>query len=65
MRGGRSFERPTNRRREQGDGPTSFGRRLAGRRGVSDPRIRSTVIARISGSLPEAAAIQKVKKQRR
>jgi hypothetical protein len=34
--GGRSFERSTDRRREQGDGPLSLDRRLAGRRGVSD-----------------------------
>src|ERR1700729_944466 len=36
IRGGRSFERLTDRRREQGDGPLSFDRRLARRRGVSD-----------------------------
>ena len=34
--GGRGFERLTDRRREQGDGPLSLDRRLAGRRGVSD-----------------------------
>src|SRR3984957_12443496 len=36
IRGGRSFERLTDRRRERGDGPLSFDRRLAGPRGVSD-----------------------------
>ena len=36
IRGGRSVERLTDRRRERGDGPLSFDRRLAGRRGVSD-----------------------------
>jgi len=40
MRGGRSVERLTDRRRERGDGPLSLGRRLARRRGVSDPQAR-------------------------
>ena len=36
IRGGRSVERLTDRRRERGDGPLSFDRRLAQRRGVGD-----------------------------
>ena len=46
MSGGRGVERSADRRRERGDGPLSLGRRLARRRGVSDPQARWRAIKR-------------------
>jgi len=65
MRGGRSVERWTDRRRERGDGPLSLGRRLAGRRGVSDPQAHNEQSSRSGPSGLRRQMIECVARWRR